>query len=110
MALTRSSRGSSEYSYNSLSLRPKWKMNQASLLASPGGSTALSCHCSMRWVWVKEPYFSAIRAQGMKKNSVGHSFELTLFGVEVLTVPGLHLAGDVLVEVVPPARASALVL
>src|SRR5215208_2978727 len=47
------------------------------LLASPGGSTDLSCHCSMRWVWVKEPSFSATRAHGKKKTSVAHSSGLT---------------------------------
>jgi hypothetical protein len=27
----------------------------------------------MRWVWVKEPSFSATSAEGMKKTSVPHS-------------------------------------
>jgi hypothetical protein len=31
----------------------------------------------MRWVWVKEPSFSATSAEGMKKTSVAHSSGFT---------------------------------
>ena len=39
-------------------------------MQSPGGSTALSRHCSIRWVWVKVPAFSVWAAAGRKKISV----------------------------------------
>jgi hypothetical protein len=45
-------------------------MNQLSLRASPGGSTAFSCHCSSRMVLVKVPSFSADAAAGMRITSV----------------------------------------
>ena len=45
-------------------------MNHRSLRASPGGSTALWCHCSIRWVLVKLPSFSVCAAAGMKNTSV----------------------------------------
>ena len=37
---------------------------------SSGGSTALWCHCSSRWVLVKLPSFSAWEAAGRKNTSV----------------------------------------
>ena len=45
-------------------------MNQASERASPGGSTALSCHWISRWVLVKLPSFSATLAAGSTNTSV----------------------------------------
>ena len=36
--------------------------------------------------------------------------ELTVLGVEVLSIPGLHQAGYVLGKVAPPSRSSGLVL
>ena len=45
-------------------------MNSRSLLASPGGSTAWSRHCTMRWVWVNDPAFSVWFAAGRKNISV----------------------------------------
>src|SRR5438270_5797930 len=50
--------------------RPKWYMNQVSLRASPGGSTAFWCHCRRRCVLVKHPSFSACPAAGRRKTSV----------------------------------------
>src|SRR3954452_3814210 len=50
--------------------RPRWNMNHSSLRQSPGGSTALWCHCSSRWVLVNEPSFSVWAAAGRKKISV----------------------------------------
>ena len=38
--------------------------------ASPGGSTALWCHCNSRCVFVKVPSFSVCAAAGMKNTSV----------------------------------------
>ena len=48
-------------------------MNQVSLRASPGGSTAFSCHWSRRCVFVKQPSFSAWPAAGSRKTSVAIS-------------------------------------
>ncbi len=45
-------------------------MNQRSLRASPAGSTAVWCHCSIRWVLVKLPLFSVCAAAGRKNTSV----------------------------------------
>src|SRR5579864_2981171 len=45
-------------------------MNQVSLRASPGGSTALLCHCNMRCVLVKVPSFSPCPAAGKRNTSV----------------------------------------
>ena len=45
-------------------------MNHRSLRASPAGSTAVWCHCSIRWVLVKLPLFSVCAAAGMKNTSV----------------------------------------
>ena len=46
-------------------------MNDRSLRASPGGSSALACHWSSRWVLVKLPSFSTCEAAGRKNTSVG---------------------------------------
>ena len=48
-------------------------MNHSSLRQSPGGSTALWCHCSSRCVFVKVPSFSVCAAAGRKKTSVSMS-------------------------------------
>ena len=45
-------------------------MNHRSLRASPAGSTASWCHCSIRWVLVKLPFFSVCAAAGRKNTSV----------------------------------------
>ena len=45
-------------------------MNQVSLRASPGGSTAMFLYCSSRCVLVNVPSFSAVPAAGNKKISV----------------------------------------
>ena len=45
-------------------------MNHRSLRASPAGSTACRCHCSIRWVLVKLPDFSVCAAAGRKNTSV----------------------------------------
>ena len=45
-------------------------MNHSSERASPGGSIALSCHWSSRWVFVKCPSFSMCEAAGMRNTSV----------------------------------------
>ena len=45
-------------------------MNQVSLRASPGGSTAFSRNCSSRCVLVNVPSFSAVPAAGKRKTSV----------------------------------------
>jgi hypothetical protein len=45
-------------------------MNHRSLRASPPGSTAVWCHCSIRWVLVKLPSFSVCAAAGRKNTSV----------------------------------------
>ena len=45
-------------------------MNHSSERQSPGGSSALSRHCSRRWVFVKVPSFSMCEAAGMRKTSV----------------------------------------
>ena len=45
-------------------------MNHRSLRCSSRGSTALWCHCSIRWVLVNEPLFSVCAAAGMKNTSV----------------------------------------
>ena len=57
-------------------------MNHSSERASPGGSSALSCHCSSRCVLVKWPSFSTCEAAGIRKtsvwmSSVGYSPERT---------------------------------
>ena len=39
-------------------------------MASPGGSIALSCHCSSRWVLVNDPDFSVMAAAGNTNTSV----------------------------------------
>ena len=48
-------------------------MNHSSLRASPGGSSALSRHCTRRWVLVKVPSFSMCVAAGIRKTSVAMS-------------------------------------
>jgi hypothetical protein len=48
-------------------------MNHSSLRASPGGSSALSRHCTSRWVFVKVPSFSMWLAHGMRNTSVSMS-------------------------------------
>jgi hypothetical protein len=48
-------------------------MNHNSLRASPGGSSALSRHCTSRSVFVNEPSFSTCAAAGMRKTSVSMS-------------------------------------
>ena len=45
-------------------------MNQVSLRASPGGSTAFSRNCSSRCVLVNVPSFSAVPAAGKRNTSV----------------------------------------
>ncbi len=45
-------------------------MNQSSERQSPGASSALSRHCTSRWVFVKVPSFSMWVAAGMRKTSV----------------------------------------
>ena len=45
-------------------------MNHSSERASPGGSSALSRHCSSRWVLVNVPAFSRCDAAGIRKTSV----------------------------------------
>jgi hypothetical protein len=45
-------------------------LNQSSDRASPGGSSALSRHCSRRWVWVNVPSFSMCVAAGRRNTSV----------------------------------------
>ncbi len=45
-------------------------MNHSSERASPGGSSALSRHCTRRWVLVNVPSFSTWLAAGMRKTSV----------------------------------------
>ena len=45
-------------------------MNHRSLRVSSAGSTAVWCHCSIRWVLVKLPSFSVCAAAGRKKTSV----------------------------------------
>ncbi len=45
-------------------------MNHSSLRASPAGFTAAWCHCSIRWVLVKLPFFSVCAAAGRKNTSV----------------------------------------
>jgi len=45
-------------------------MNHSSERASPGGSSALSRHCSSRCVFVNVPSFSMCEAAGMRKTSV----------------------------------------
>ena len=45
-------------------------MNHSSERQSSGGSIALRCHCSRRWVLVNEPSFSVWAAAGMKNTSV----------------------------------------
>src|SRR6267378_2903425 len=64
------SRSSVELAYIFLRRFPRWYANQRSLRQSPGGSIALWCHCSMRWVLVKEPSFSVCAAAGKKNTSV----------------------------------------
>ena len=49
-------------------------MNAASDRESPGGSTAFTCHCASRMVFVIDPSFSAAGAPGMKKTSVWQDF------------------------------------
>src|SRR5439155_1670995 len=44
--------------------------NQMSVRQSPGALAAMECHCSMRWVLVKLPSYSAIWVEGKKKISV----------------------------------------
>ncbi len=51
-------------------IRPRWKVNQRSERQSSGGSIALWCHCSRRWVLVKVPSFSVWAAAGRRKTSV----------------------------------------
>ena len=48
-------------------------MNHSSLRASPGGSSALSRHCTRRCVFVNVPSFSRCDAAGMRNTSVAHS-------------------------------------
>jgi hypothetical protein len=50
--------------------RPRSKIQYRSERQSSGGSTALSRHCSSRWVFVKHPSFSMCAAAGRKKTSV----------------------------------------
>jgi hypothetical protein len=45
-------------------------MNHSSERASPGGSSALSRHCSRRCVFVNVPSFSTCEAAGMRNTSV----------------------------------------
>ena len=45
-------------------------MNHSSERASPGGSSALSRHCTRRCVLVKQPSFSACEAAGNRNTSV----------------------------------------
>src|SRR3989449_217373 len=52
-------------------------MNAASERASPGGSTAFTCHWASRIVLVIEPSFSAAGAPGMKKTSTCEDFGST---------------------------------
>ena len=53
---------------------------------SPGGSTAFSRHCSIRWVWVKVPSFSTCEAAGRKNTSVRHSLRHDLAGLDLRAV------------------------
>ena len=48
-------------------------MNHSSERASPGGSSALSRHCSSRCVFVNVPSFSTCEAAGIRKTSVSMS-------------------------------------
>ena len=48
-------------------------MNHSSERQSPGGSTALWCHWSSRWVFVNVPSFSVCAAAGSRNTSVAMS-------------------------------------
>ena len=67
-------------------------MNHRSLRASPAGSTALWCHCSIRWVLVKVPVLLGVRG-GREEEHLGRD------------VLGAQLAGLDLRAVLPPRRA-----
>ena len=58
-------------------------MNHSSERQSPGGSTALWCHCSSRCVLVKLPSFSVCAAAGRKNTSVPMSSRAELAGLDL---------------------------
>ena len=89
-------------------------MNHSSERQSPGGSTALWCHCSRRCVLVKVPSFSVCAAAGRKKTSVRDVLGAQLAGLDLRAVVPerggldlLEVAHDQPVELAPaPCRWS----
>ena len=71
-------------------------MNQRSERWSSTGSTALWCHCSIRWVLVKVPSFSVWAAAGRKKTSV--SMSSVRISPDSISGPSCHQVADSISE------------